>query len=66
VRHQLLPFGMIELRAEELPKLIAEEKALQAWKELLIWGGYPEVVLMCSDLNLSPIDIIAIYSYRRH
>ncbi len=45
VRHQLLPFGMAELWAEELPKLIAEEKAAQTWMELLIWGGYPEVVL---------------------
>jgi len=44
-RHLLLPFGMAELQPEKLPPLIAEEKAALNWKELLIWGGYPEVVL---------------------
>jgi len=45
VRHHLLPFGMTELWPENLPRLISEEKAATNWKELLIWGGYPEVVL---------------------
>jgi predicted AAA+ superfamily ATPase len=44
-RHLLLPFGMAELQPEKLPSLITEEKAALNWKELLIWGGYPEVVL---------------------
>jgi predicted AAA+ superfamily ATPase len=45
VRHYLLPFGMTELWPRDLPKLISEEKAVANWKELLIWGGYPEVFL---------------------
>ncbi len=44
-RTQLLPFGLSELCTEDFPPLLAEEKAFQTWDELLIWGGYPEVVL---------------------
>jgi len=45
VRHHLLPFGMAELWPDQEPALIAEVKAAATWKNLLIWGGYPEVVL---------------------
>lgn len=44
-RHLLLPFGMAELWPSGLPPLIEEETAQRAWKDLLLWGGYPEVVL---------------------
>jgi len=44
-RHLLLPFGMAELWPSGLPPLIEEETARHAWKDLLLWGGYPEVVL---------------------
>jgi uncharacterized protein len=45
VRHHLFPFGMAELWPDQEPTLIAEVKAATNWKDLLIWGGYPEVVL---------------------
>lgn len=44
-RHLLLPFGMAELWPAGLPPLIEEETAKHAWEDLLLWGGYPEVVL---------------------
>ncbi len=44
-RHLLLPFGMAELWPSGLPPLIEEETARHAWEDLLLWGGYPEVVL---------------------
>ena len=45
VRNYLLPFGMEDLRPRDLPDLIAEQKARELWHDLLVWGGYPEVVL---------------------
>ncbi len=45
IRHHLFPFGMAELWPDQEPPLISEVKAATNWKDLLIWGGYPEVVL---------------------
>jgi predicted AAA+ superfamily ATPase len=45
IRHILLPFGMAELWPPEMPPAIAEMKARQTWRDVLLWGGYPEVVL---------------------
>lgn len=44
-RISILPFGILELGDEDLPPLLAEQKALRTWDDLLTWGGYPEVVL---------------------
>jgi predicted AAA+ superfamily ATPase len=45
-RTHLLPFGFSELYIDDgLPSLLAENKALQIWDDLMLWGGYPEVVL---------------------
>ncbi len=44
-RMHLLPLGLSELYQEDISSLLLEEKAFQTWDELLIWGGYPEVVL---------------------
>lgn len=45
IRHYLLPFGMAELWPAGQAPYITEEAADAQWKELLLWGGYPEVVL---------------------
>jgi len=45
VRHYLLPFGMAELWPEGLSPLLEEHKAIEMLHEMVIWGGYPEVVL---------------------
>ncbi len=52
IRIQLLPFGLSELYPENLPALLAEEEAYHIWDELLIWGGYPEVVLNSEKQSL--------------
>lgn len=44
-RTHLLPFGLSELCTENLPALLWEQNAFKRWDELMIWGGYPEVVL---------------------
>ncbi len=44
-RHLVLPFGMAELLPKGLAPAVAEDKARLVWSDLLMWGGYPDVVL---------------------
>ena len=45
IRHYLLPFGLVELLPHGLPPFIAQQKAAAIIRNLLTWGGYPDVYL---------------------
>lgn len=45
LRHYLLPFGLGELSPEDAPPFILKQKKESLFKEMVLWGGYPEVFL---------------------
>jgi predicted AAA+ superfamily ATPase len=45
VRHYLLPFGLAELSPEDAPPFLLEQKKDALLRDIVLWGGYPEVYL---------------------
>jgi predicted AAA+ superfamily ATPase len=45
VRHYLLPFGLAELSPQDSPPFVLEQRKNALLKDILLWGGYPEVYL---------------------
>ena len=45
VRHYLLPFGLRELLPENAPPFVLKQKKESLLKNMVLWGGYPEVFL---------------------
>ena len=45
VRHYLLPFGLRELLPENAPPFVLTQKKESLLKNMVLWGGYPEVFL---------------------
>ena len=45
VRHYLLPFGLRELSPENAPPFVLKQKKESLLKNMVLWGGYPEVFL---------------------
>jgi len=45
MRYYLLPFGLAELSPENAPSFIIKQKKEEIIKDVVLWGGYPEVFL---------------------